>query len=100
GTGTTLATHQAGVRYYELRRTLPGGTWTVREQSSFAPDTNNRWMGSAAMDNEGNLAVGYSVSSTTVFPYIRYAGRLAGDPLGGLFQGEASVIAGTGVQTN
>ncbi len=98
GTGNTLATHQAGVRYYELRNTA--GTYTVREQATFAPDTTNRWMGSAAMDHEGNLAVGYSVSSTTVFPGIRYAGRLAGDPLGGLAQGEATLIAGAGVQAN
>jgi hypothetical protein len=100
GTGTTLATHQAGVRYYELRRTLPGGNWTVREQATFAPDTDNRWMGSSALDHEGNLAVGYTVSSTTTFPSIRYAGRLAGDPLGGLAQGEATLIAGSGVQTS
>ncbi len=100
GTGTTIATHQAGVRYYALRRTLPAGTWTVNEQATQAPDTNNRWMGSAAMDNQGNLAVGYSTSSTTVFPSIRYAGRLAGDPPGGLFQGEATMQAGAGVQTN
>jgi uncharacterized repeat protein (TIGR01451 family) len=100
GTGTTLATHQAGIRYYELRRALPSGAWTVREQGTFAPDTNNRWLGSSAMDNQGNLAVGYSVSSLTVFPSIRYAGRLVGDPLGGLAQGEATLIAGAGSQTN
>ncbi|MGH9968787.1 MAG: proprotein convertase P-domain-containing protein, partial [Pyrinomonadaceae bacterium] len=100
GTGNTLALHQAAVRYYELRRTLPGGSFTVNEQASFAPDTDNRWMGSAAMDNEGNLAVGYSISSLTTFPSIRYAGRLAGDPPNGLFQGEATLQAGAGVQTN
>lgn len=94
GTGITLATHQAGVRYYELRR-APAGSWTVAEQATFAPDTDNRWMASAAMDNGGNLAVGYSVSSTTVFPSIRYAGRLATDPPNGLFQGENSIQAGT-----
>lgn len=98
GTGTTLALHQAGVRYYELRNTA--GTYGVNEQASFAPDTDNRWMGSAAMDNEGNLAVGYSVSSLTVFPSVRYAGRLAGDPPNGLAQGEATLIAGGFVQTH
>ncbi|MDX6271235.1 MAG: hypothetical protein QOD28_2458 [Acidobacteriota bacterium] len=100
GTGTTLATHQAGIRYYELRRALPAGAWTVREQGTHAPDLDNRWLGSSAMDNQGNLAVGYSVSSLTVFPGIRYAGRLVNDPLGSLAQGENTIIAGTGVQTN
>jgi subtilisin-like proprotein convertase family protein len=98
GTGNTLATHQAGVRYYELRNTA--GAYTVREQATFAPDTHNRWMASAAMDHEGNLAVGYSISSTTIFPGIRYAGRVAADPLGGLFQGEATLQAGSFSQTS
>ncbi len=98
GTGTTQATHQAGVRYYELRSS--GGAFSVNEQATFAPDTNNRWMGSAAMDHQGSLAVGYSVSSTTVFPSVRYAGRLASDPSGGLFQGEATMVDGGFVQQN
>jgi len=100
GTGATIATHQAAVRYYEVRRSLPGGAFGVPEQASFAPDADNRWMGSAAMDNGGNIAVGYSVSSLTTFPSIRYAGRLASDPPDGLFQGEASLQSGSFVQRN
>jgi len=95
---TTPATHQAGVRYYELRRS--GGAFAVNEQATFAPDANNRWMGSAAMDGSGNLAVAYSASSLTLRPSIHYAGRLASDPPNGLFQGEGILITGTGVQTN
>jgi hypothetical protein len=98
GTGTTVATHRAGVRYYEFRRT--GGNWFVNEQATFAPaDTLNRWMGSAAMNGSGHLAVGYSVSDSTVFPSIRYAGRLPSDPPGGLAQGEANMFTGSGSQT-
>jgi Carboxypeptidase regulatory-like domain len=96
---TTFGTFRAAPRYYELRRTLPAGSFTVNEQATFAPaDGISRWMGSASEDNQGNLAVGYSVSSSTVFPGISYAGRLASDPPGGLAQGETSLIAGTGVQ--
>lgn len=98
-TPTTPALHQAGVRYYELRRPI-GGSFTVHEQATFAPDADNRWMGSVAQDNDGNLAVGYSVSSLATAPSVRYAARLATDPPNGLFQGEGSIIAGTGVQTN
>jgi subtilisin-like proprotein convertase family protein len=98
-TPTTPASHQAGVRYYEIRRPV-GGSFSVNEQATFAPDASNRWMGSAAQDNDGNLAVGYSVSSLSTAPSIRYAARLTTDPPNGLFQGEASMIAGTGVQTN
>jgi hypothetical protein len=100
GTGTTVSTHRSGVRYYEFRR-VGAGLWGVNEQATLAPnDGLNRWMGSAAMNGQGDLAVGYSVSSTTVFPGIRYAGRLASDPPGGLTQGEATLIAGAGSQTS
>jgi hypothetical protein len=90
---------RAGIRYYEFRRPLPGGAFFVNEQATFSPDTESRWMGSAAMDGSGNIAVGYSVSSSSVFPSIRYAGRLANDPPGGLYQGEAVMYAGTAAQT-
>jgi hypothetical protein len=97
---TTFGVFRAGVRYYELRRPLPAGLFFVNEQATYAPDDGtNRWMASAAMDHEGNIGVGFSVSSTTVFPGIRYAGRLASDPPGGLAQGEAVLQAGSGVQT-
>jgi hypothetical protein len=54
-------------------------------------------MGSVALDNAGNMAVGYSVSSASLFPGIRYAGRLRDDPLGQLSLGEAELQAGSGV---
>src|SRR5215470_17743973 len=55
-------------------------------------------MGSAAIDNQNDLAVGYSISSTTIFPSLNYAARLSTDPPNGLFQGEGTLFAGTGVQ--
>ena len=65
----------------------------------WAPDAAHRWNGSIGQDRDGNIALGYSVSSSTVFPAIRYAGRLAGDPLGTLAQGETSLIECGGSQT-
>ena len=94
---------RAGVRYYEIRKTSPSAAYTVQEQGTMsgAPgDTVHRWMGSAAMNAAGSLAVGYSASSASVFPSIRYAGRLAGDPPGSLAQGEAVMVAGTSSQTH
>ncbi|HYV86561.1 MAG TPA: HYR domain-containing protein [Patescibacteria group bacterium] len=96
----TVAGHQAGIRYYELRRNLPGGPFFLNNAATYAPDSDNRWMGSAAQDNQGNIAIGYSVSSSTVSPSVRFAGRLASDPPNGLFQGETTLIAGTGRQTS
>jgi hypothetical protein len=89
----------AGVRWYEIRRV--GGTYSIFQQGTFAPsDGVHRWMGSAAMDKFGNIAVGYSVSNgVNVYPGIRYTGRLAGDPLGMMTLGEGVIINGSGVQT-
>src|SRR5437868_2218035 len=63
-----------GVRWYEIRN--PNGTPTVYQQGTYAPDSTYRWMGSAAMDKNGDIGLGYSASSTTINPAIRYTGRL------------------------
>lgn len=83
------------VRWYEIRN--PNGTPTVFQQGTFAPDSTTRWMGSIAMDKVGDIAVGYSASSSSVFPSIRYTGRLPGDPLGTL-EAETTLQAGNGSQ--
>ncbi len=88
----------AGIRWYEARDS--GSGWSLYQQGTYAPDADHRWMGSAALDVSGNLAIGYSVSSGTTFPSIRVTGRLADDPLGELTQGESEMIAGTGSQTH
>ncbi len=78
---------------------VTNGPVTIFQESTFQPDTDWRWMGSLAMDQNGNLALGYSASSATINPQIRYTGRLVNDPLGTLPQGEATLFAGTGSQT-
>ncbi len=96
--------YRAGVRFYQLNRATPSAAFAIAEQQTFAGaagDTASRWMGSAAMNFQGDIAVGYSVSSTTVFPSIRYAAKLGTDPAGsGLAQGEQTLIAGGGAQTS
>jgi hypothetical protein len=90
----------AGVAWWEIRRV--GGAYSVYQQGVYAPgDGVHRWMGSAAMDRAGNIALGYSVvNGVDVFPGIRYTARLAGDPLGSMGSlGEGTVINGSGVQT-
>jgi hypothetical protein len=100
---TNAANYQAGFRYFELQKTSPGGLYGVTEQATFAPGSGNgatgpnRWMGSAANDNQNNILVGYSLSSTTIFPSLNYAGRAFTDPPNGL-SGEFSMFPGTGVQ--
>ncbi len=91
-------TDHAGIRWYEVRD--PGGTPSIYQQGTYAPDANHRWMGSIAMDGNGNMALGYSASSSSVYPSIGYVGRLASDPLGTLPQGETALIIGSGSQTH
>lgn len=86
----------AGVRWYELRNN--GDGWVIHQQGSYAPDAENRWMGSAAMNSFGDIALGYSVSSSVTYPSIRFTGRVFSDPLGSMSQGEGEIIAGSGYQ--
>jgi hypothetical protein len=90
---------QSAVRYYQVKVT--GGTveTNATQGATWNPDSSNRFMPSAAVDREGDMALGYSVSSSTLFPAVRYAGRLAADPLNTLSQTENSFIDGTGTQT-
>jgi hypothetical protein len=90
------ATNQAGLRWYEIR--TPGTSPTIFQQGTYAPaDSNWRWMGSIAMDNSGDMALGYSKSSSSIFPEIDITGRLVGDAPGTM-GAEAVMKAGLGNQ--
>lgn len=88
----------AGIRWWEINNATSGAP-SFAQQGTYQPDATWRWMGSTAMDTMGNLAIGFSASSASINPQIRYAGRLATDPAGTLAQGEATLHAGTGSQT-
>jgi List-Bact-rpt repeat protein len=88
---------QAGIRWFELRK-AGGGNWTLFQEGTHAPDASHRWMGSIAMDGSGDIALGYSVSSVSVNPSLRYATRVSGAAPGTL-ETEATLVAGGGVQT-
>ncbi len=92
-----VGSDRAGIRWYELRNT--GSGWTVYQQGTYSPGTLHRWMGSIAMDGNGNIALGYSVSSSTMYPSIWYTGRSFSDPLGTMTIAEQVIINGTGNQT-
>jgi hypothetical protein len=85
-----------GVRWYEVRN--PNSAPTIYQQGTFAPDADNRWMASIAMDQTGNIGLGYSLASGSTFPSIRYTGWEVGNPLGTL-QAETFFVAGGGSQT-
>src|SRR5207249_3533635 len=73
--------------------------WKFHVDWATPGNSTNRWMGSVAMDGSGDMALGYSVSSSSVYPSIRYTGRLVSDPLGTMPQGETTLFDGSGSQT-
>lgn len=89
----------AAIRWMELR--YINNSWSLYQEGTYAPgDGHHRWMGSIAMDVNGNIALGFSISSSNMFPSIRYTGRLNGDPLGEMTIAEKGIINGGGSQTN
>ena len=95
------STGPTGIRWYQFNITGSTIPATAVQQQTFTngADLLWRWMPSIAVDGQGNMAIAYSTSSSTSEPSIRYAGRLAGDPLNTLAQGEAVMQAGGGHQT-
>ncbi|MGA3054006.1 MAG: hypothetical protein ABSD63_07345 [Candidatus Korobacteraceae bacterium] len=91
---------QIGVRWMEFAtpQTVVGPTaLTILQQGTYAPDTNWRWMGSVARDQNNDVLVGYSASGSNMYPSIFIAGRTPADTLGTL-ENEVAVVAGTGSQ--
>src|SRR5690606_22379464 len=91
---------RSGVRWFELRNddTNP---WSVYQEGTYAPnDGLSRFMGSAAIDAQGNIGLAFNVAGATTPVGIRYTGRFNGDPLGQMTVAETTIIDGVGVQTN
>lgn len=94
-----------GVRWFELRRS--GGIanpWTLFQEGTYAPadagGPADRWMAGSAMDETGNIALGYSVvrQSPAIPPGVRYVGRLVGDTAGVMTTAETTLVNGGGSQ--
>jgi len=98
----TASGGQAGVRWYEFRanvKKVDVSGVTLFQSGTFAPDSNNRWMASIAQDKMGDIALGYSEASGTVYDSIYATGRVPTDPLGQM-ETETTLFAGTGAQTS
>ena len=88
----------AAPRWFELKN-LGGASGAINQEATYQPDTTWRWMGSVAMDQSGDLALGFSASSSSINPQVHYAFRAATDPLGTL-TGETDAFNGTGSQSD
>jgi hypothetical protein len=93
----TSHTITTGYRWYEIRD--PNGSPNIFQQGTYAPDSNTRWMGSLAMDQNGDIGLGYTVSSSTVFPSVFFTGRVPGDAAGTM-ESEQPIVNGSGSQTS
>ncbi len=109
GTQTIMCYHtinidgenQGGLRWYELQKT--DSDWTIRQQGTYAPDDNSRWMGSIGMNAQKEIAIGYSVAGADIFPGIRFTGQSAAEyeKASGVFDvAETIIFEGTKAKTS
>jgi len=91
---------RAGIRWYELRNS--GSGWSIFQQGTYtsSQDSHNRWVGSIAMNGIGDIALGYSIASTTLNPSVRVTGHLDGDAAGIMTQPEVTIVSGGGSQSH
>jgi hypothetical protein len=94
----TGSSNHAGIRWFELRRS--GGSWSLYQQGTYSPDNRHRWIGSAAMDGDGNLALAFNVADgTSTYPSIRVTGRQSAAAPGVMTVSELELQAGSSAQT-
>lgn len=85
----------AAARWYEVRS--PGSSPTVYQQGTLQAPAFSVWMGSIAQDKDGDIAIGVSLTGTTLDPSVAYFGRVPTDALGKM-ESPSVVVKGTGVQ--
>jgi hypothetical protein len=86
---------KGAIRWYEIRN--PGGTPAVYQQATITDPAVSYWLGSIAQDGAGNTALGFSVTSSSVYPSVYIGGRAATDPLNAMY-GPTGIVDGTGSQ--
>lgn len=89
----------SGIRWFELRND-DSNPWSIYQEGTYAPaDGHSRFMGSAAIDAQGNIGLGFNIASSNLEVGIRYTGRYFDDPLGTMTVAETTIIDGGGIQT-
>jgi hypothetical protein len=90
-----------GIRWVELRRATPSDPWTLHQEGTYQDAGGESvFLSGMAMDQEGNIGMGYTKSGGTTFPSLYYTGRLAADPLGTMTVAEELIVAGTNSVTS
>lgn len=84
----------AGQRWYELRK-YPGGEWYIYQQGTYSPTADHRFIGSISINEDGTIALGYNITSSSVYPGMRMTGRAVCDPINLMTAPEAISKNGT-----
>jgi hypothetical protein len=86
----------AGIRWYEIRQNPTTFHFSIYQQGTYAPsDGASRWNGSIGMDQDGDIALEYAVSSSSIYPSVRYTGRMASDAINTMTGTEQTAVTGT-----
>ena len=94
-----VSSTQAAIRWYELDNT--GSGWFIAQQGTYNPDSKSRWCASIAINDLGEIAMGYSVSDgSSTFPSIRYCGQTNFASANTMDIAETSIWSGNYSQTN
>tara|TARA_R100000935_G_scaffold21876_2_gene40381 strand:+ start:35261 stop:38182 length:2922 start_codon:yes stop_codon:yes gene_type:complete len=94
------ANETGGIRWIELRND-DVNDWSIFQEGTYSiADGHDRLMSSAAMDAQGNIAMGYTTASENLPVSLRYTGRFNGDPLGQMTVAETIIIDGPGIRNN
>lgn len=91
-----------GVRWYEFRISKESRMVKVHQLGTYAPQEDGkisyRWMGSPAIDKDGNIGIGYSYGGSTDFPGQRFAAQAEGGSYGVLNCKEVVLVEGQASQ--
>lgn len=100
---TSGSTVNAGLRWFELRK-VGSGDWMLHQEGTYQPgdDSENRYVGSLSMDQDGNIALAYSFTDLdpAVNPSLNFTGRLVEDGLNTMSQTETNLVLGDGPSTS
>lgn len=89
----------AGIRWIELRNS-DTDDWSLYQEGTYSPaDGFSRFMGSGAIDAQGNIGLAFNIGRADTPVGIAYTGRFENDPLGQMTVVEETIVSGVGVQT-
>ncbi len=93
-----VTSNQRGIFWCELRQDHTNSEWSIHQQGIFAPGTESYWLGSIAMNDNGDIGLSYAKSGASTYMSLAYTGRKASDPLGVMTMPEVIAMAGSGAQ--